>query len=246
MERPQFSWELAREAWPALLEGLKITVELTFIVIAISLVLGIFVALGRLSKNRLLSTVVGFYVDFMRATPLLLQLIYIYFVLPTVGIRLEPFTAAVLGLSLNYSAYLSEVYRSGIQAIPRGQLDAAAALGMKPSLTMRRIVLPQAIRIVIPTLGNYFVALFKDTSLASFLTLQELLFSGQIIISRTYDYFTIYTMVIFMYFLVGYPSLIAVRYLEKRTRNGYGRRRTVSALAPAQPSSESEIDDPTG
>jgi ectoine/hydroxyectoine ABC transporter permease protein EhuD len=225
VERPEFSWELARESWPALLEGLKITVELTFIVIAISLVLGIFVALGRMSKHRVLSVTVGLYVDFMRATPLLLQLIYIYFVLPTIGIRLDPFVAAVLGLSLNYSAYLSEVYRSGIQAIPRGQLDAAAALGMRPSVTMRRIVLPQAIRIVIPTLGNYFVALFKDTSLASFLTLQELLFSGQIVISRTYDYFTIYTMVLFLYFLVGYPSLILVRYLEKMTKNGYGRRR---------------------
>ena len=149
MERPEFDWALAREALPALLEGLKITVELTFIVIAISLVLGIFVALARLSKNRLLSTVTGFYVDFMRATPLLLQLIYIYYVLPTIGIRLDPFVAGVVGLSLNYSAYLSEVYRSGIQAIPRGQLDAAAALGMSPALTMRRIVLPQAIRIVI-------------------------------------------------------------------------------------------------
>lgn len=235
MERPTFDVDLARESLPALLEGLKITVELTFIVIAISLVLGIFIALGRLSKNRVLSAAVGFYVDFMRATPLLLQLIYIYFVLPTIGIRLDPFVAGVLGLSLNYSAYLSEVYRSGIQAIPRGQLDAAAALGMRPSLTMRRIVLPQAIRIVIPTLGNYFVALFKDTSLASFLTLQELLFSGQIIISRTYDYFTIYTMVLFLYFLVGYPSLILVRYLEKMTKAGYRRRQPVNPTLPVQP-----------
>ena len=225
-----------RESWPALIEGLKITVELTFIVIVISLILGIFIALARLSKNRALRTVTGFYVDFMRATPLLLQLIYIYFVLPTVGIRLDPFVAAVVGLSLNYAAYLSEVYRSGIQAIPRGQLDAAAALGMSPALAMRRIVLPQAIRIVIPTLGNYFVALFKDTSLASALTLQELLFSGQIIISRTYDYFTIYTMVLFLYFLVGYPALIFVRYLEKRTRSGYQRRRPARVAMPIQPS----------
>jgi ABC-type amino acid transport system permease subunit len=129
-----------------------------------------------------------------------------------------------VGLSLNYSAYLSEVYRSGIQAIPRGQLDAAAALGMRPSLTMRRIILPQAIRIVIPPLGNYFVALFKDTSLVSLLTLQELLFSGQIIISRTYDYFTIYTMVLLLYFVVSYPTLILVRHLEKLTKAGYRRR----------------------
>jgi ectoine/hydroxyectoine ABC transporter permease protein EhuD len=227
---------LARESLPALLEGLKITVELTFIVLAISLVLGIFVALGRLSKSRVLSTVTGFYVDFMRATPLLLQLIYIYFVLPTIGIRPDPFVAGVVGLSLNYTAYLSEVYRSGIQAIPRGQLDAAAALGMRPSLTMRRIVLPQAIRIVIPPLGNYFVALFKDTSLVSALTLQELLFSGQIIISRTYDYFTIYTMVLFFYFLVSYPSLILVRHLEKLTKAGYRRRLSPeSLLLPIEP-----------
>lgn len=235
MERPVFDWSLAREALPALLRGLVITVELTFIVIAISLVLGIFVALGRMSKHRLLSVLVGFYVDFMRATPLLLQLIYIYYVLPTLGIRFEPFMAAIVGLSLNYTAYLSEVYRSGIQAIPRGQHDAAAALGMRPSLAMRRIILPQAVRIVIPSLGNYFVALFKDTSLASALTLRELLFSGQIIISRTYDYYTIYTMVLFLYFLVGYPSLILVRQLEKMTKSGYRHRRQ-SAQAPALPS----------
>ena len=237
MERPELDWALAREALPALIEGLKITVELTFIVIGISLILGIFVALGRLSKNPVLRIVTGFYVDFMRATPLLLQLIYIYFVLPTVGIRLDPFVAAIVGLSLNYAAYLSEVYRSGIQAIPRGQLDAAAALGMRPSLIMRRIVLPQAIRIVIPALGNYFVALFKDTSLASALTLQELLFSGQIIISRTYDYFTIYTMVLVLYFLVGYPALMFVRYLEKLTKAGYRRRRSPARLPlPSRPS----------
>jgi ectoine/hydroxyectoine ABC transporter permease protein EhuD len=237
VERPTLDMTLARESLPALLEGLKITVELTFIVLAISLVLGIFVALSRLSKSRVLSTVTGFYVDFMRATPLLLQLIYIYFVLPTIGIRPDPFVAGVVGLSLNYTAYLSEVYRSGIQAIPRGQLDAAAALGMRPSLTMRRIVLPQAIRIVIPPLGNYFVALFKDTSLVSALTLQELLFSGQIIISRTYDYFTIYTMVLFLYFLVGYPSLMFVRYLERLTKAGYRRRRSPESLRlPIRPS----------
>jgi ectoine/hydroxyectoine ABC transporter permease protein EhuD len=236
VKRPTFDLTLARDSLPVLLEGLKITVELTFIVIVLSLVLGIVVALCRLSKNRVLSTVTGLYVDFMRSTPLLVQLIYIYFVLPTIGIRLDPFVAGVVGLTLNYSAYLSEVYRSGIQAIPRGQLDAAAALGMRPSLTMRRIVLPQAIRIVIPPLGNYFVALFKDTSLVSVLTLQELLFSGQIIISRTYDYFTIYTMVLALYFLVCYPSLFLVRHLEKMTKAGYRRRLNPESLRlPVEP-----------
>jgi ABC-type amino acid transport system permease subunit len=107
---------------------------------------------------------------------------------------------------------------------------------MRPSLTMRRIVLPQAIRIVIPPLGNYFVALFKDTSLVSALTLQELLFSGQIIISRTYDYFTIYTMVLVLYFLVSYPALIFVRHLERLTKAGYRRRLSPeSLLLPIEP-----------
>src|SRR5690348_13752961 len=198
-----FDPTLARDSLGPLLSGLVLTVVLTVIVIILSLVLGIFVALARLSRIAVLRLVVGAYVEIMRSTPLLLQLIYIYFVLPYIGIQLNPFVAGVVGLTLNYAAYMSEVYRSGIQAIPRGQLDAAAALGMRPSLTMRRIILPQAIRIVIPSLGNYFVSLFKDTSLTSALTIQELLFSGQIIAARTYNYFTIYTMVFLLYFAVG-------------------------------------------
>lgn len=228
MQLPQFNVSLAKDSLPILLQGLELTVELTFIVIILALVLGLFVALGRLSHFKPLSLVIGAYVEIMRSTPLLLQLIYIYFVLPDFGIRLNPFPAAVVGLTINYAAYLSEVYRSGIQAIPQGQLDAAAAVGMRPSLTMRRIILPQAIRIIIPPLGNYFVALFKDTSLASALTLQELLFSGQIIISRTYDYFTIYSMVFILYFVVGFPATRVVSRLEKITRTGYRPKRKMS------------------
>src|SRR5439155_19508470 len=123
----------------------------------------------------------------------------------------------------------------GVRAIPRGQLDAAAALGMRASLAMRRIVLPQAIRIVIPVLGNYFVSLFKDTSLTSALTIQELLFSGQIIAARTYNYFTIYTLVFLMYFAVGYPATHFVRYLERISKRGYSwkRKRRYALAAPS-------------
>ena len=118
-----------------------------------------------MSRIAPLRWVVKAYIEVIRGTPLLLQLIYVYYVLPEIGIRLDAFTAGVLALTLNYSAYISEVYRGGIQAIPRGQHDAAAALGMTHGLAMRRIVLPQAIRIIIPTLGNYFIGLFKDTAL---------------------------------------------------------------------------------
>ncbi len=231
-----FDPALAQDSFSTLLAGLMITITLTLIVITLSLVLGVFVALGRLSPIRPLRIAVTAYVEVMRSTPLLLQLIYIYFVLPYVGIRLDPFVAGVVGLTINYTAYMSEVYRSGIQAIPRGQLDAAAALGMRSSLAMRRIVLPQAIRIVIPVLGNYFVSLFKDTSLTSALTIQELLFSGQIIAARTYNYFTIYTMVFVMYLAVGYPAGLLVRYLEHISKRGYSRkrRRPVQSTAPTQ------------
>src|SRR5262249_2130271 len=152
--------------------------------------------------------------------------IYIYYVLPEVGIRLNAFTAGVIGLTLNYSAYLSEVYRAGIQAVPRGQHDAAAALGMTNTLAMRRIILPQAIRIIVPTLGNYFISLVKDTALCSVVSIQEVVFTAQIIAARNFQYFTLYTIVGVMYFVVSFPAARLVGYLERMTRRGYRRRST--------------------
>jgi polar amino acid transport system permease protein len=173
-------------------------------------------------------------VQLVRATPLLIQLIYIYFALPFAGIHLDPFLAAFVGLTLNVTAYLSEVYRSGIEAVPKGQRDAAAALGMRPWVITARVVLPQAIRIVIPALGNYMVSLFKDTSLAAVITVQELLFTGQIIAARNYDYFTIYTLVFVLYFAVGYPAIRLVMLIENRVKRGYAKRRVAIATAAPQ------------
>jgi len=208
-----------------LLQGLGITVALTFIVILLSLALAIPVALARMSRSLLVRIPIDAYVEVIRATPLLLQLIYIYYVLPSFGIRLNAFVAAIIGLTLNYTAYMSEVYRSGIKAVPRGQLDAASALGMTSALAFRRIILPQAVRIVTPALGNYFISLFKDTALTSVVTVQELLFTGQIISARTYQYFTIYTLTGILYLAVGYPSALFVRYLERISSRGYSFRR---------------------
>lgn len=220
-----FNPTLAQAALPALLLGLRITVELTVLCGVSSLVLGIFVALARMSRFIPLRLVVSGYVQLVRATPLLIQLIYIYYALPFVGIRLSPFMAAYFGLTLNVGAYLAEVYRSGIEAVPRGQRDAAAALGMRPSVIMARVVLPQGIRIVIPALGNYMVSLFKDTSLAAVITVQEMLFAGQIYAARTYDYFTIYTVVFVLYFAVGYPAIRLVMLLEKKITSGYAAKK---------------------
>ena len=208
-----------------LFAGLFVTVELTFVVISLSLVFALLVALGGMSRLAPVRWAVRVYLELMRGTPLLLQLVYIYYVLPEVGIRLPAFTAGVIGLTLNYSAYLSEVYRGGIQAIGRGQHDAAAALGMTYGVAMRRIILPQAVRIVIPTLGNYFISLFKDTALCSVVSIQEVLYTSQIIAARNFQYFTLYTVVGIMYLGVSFPAARVVGWLERRTRSGYRRRR---------------------
>lgn len=221
-----FDPEIAINNLGPLLAGLLMTVELTLVTIVLSLVFALLVALGALSRFAVLRWIVKAYVEVMRGTPLLLQLVYIYYVLPEIGIRLDSFTAGVLALTLNYSAYLSEVYRSGIQAIGRGQHDAAAALGMTGPLAMRRIILPQAIRIVLPTLGNYFISLFKDTALCSVVSIQEVLFTSQILAAQNFQYFTLYTVVGVMYFGVSFPAARLVGYLERVTRRGYaGRRR---------------------
>jgi His/Glu/Gln/Arg/opine family amino acid ABC transporter permease subunit len=222
-----FNPQVAVQNIGPLLGGLLITVELTFVVITLSLVCALVVALAGMSRLALLRWLVWAYIEVMRGTPLLLQLIYVYYVLPEIGIRLDAFTAGVLALTLNYSAYISEVYRSGIQAIAKGQHDAAAALGMTRALAMRRIILPQAIRIVIPTLGNYFISLFKDTALCSAVSIQELVFTAQVHAALNFQYFTLYTVVAAMYFLVSFPAARLVGYLERATRAGYRRRRRV-------------------
>lgn len=221
-----FNPAIAVESFGPILAGLALTIELTFIVITLSLLFGLLVALAGQSRIPPLRWLVRAYIEVMRGTPLILQLIYIYYVLPEIGLRLDAFTAGVLGLTLNYSAYLSEVYRGGIQAVPHGQHDAAAALGMTSGLAMRRIILPQAVRIVIPTLGNYFISLFKDTALCSVVSIQEVVFTAQIIAARNFQYFTLYTLVGALYFAVSFPAARLVGHLERITRRGY-RRKTV-------------------
>ena len=220
-----FNLDVVIKYGPALLRGLSVTVFLTLVVIAAALVLAIPVALVRMSPNVLLRGIGSLYVEVIRGTPLLLQLVYIYYVLPSFGINLDPLLAAIVGLTLNYTAYMSEVYRGGILAVPKSQWEAAATVGMTKARAFHRIVLPQALRIVTPALGNYFISLFKDTALASVVTVQELTFTGQIISARSYQYFTIYTATGILYLSVGYPAALFVRWLEKRTSRAYRPKR---------------------
>ena len=218
---------------PDLLRGALVSVELTVSVMALSLVFGLIVALARLARLRAVRVAATFYVEVVRGTPCMLQLFYIYFVLPAFGINIPPFAAGVVALTLNYSAYLSEVYRAGIQAVARGQVEAALALGMSRGLMMRLVILPQAIRIVVPPLGNYFISLFKDTALASTITVKELIFSGQIIAATNFQYFTIFTIAGAIYLALSYPGSLGVQYLERRMRIGYrGRQPALLGGAP--------------
>ena len=170
-----------------MLEGSGITLEIFCVTLALSLPLGLFVALGRLSHFRPLSRILEIYIWIMRGTPLMLQLLFVYFALPMVGILLPDIAAALLAFVLNYAAYFAEIFRSGIQAVPRGQFEAARALGMSAPLTMRRIVLPQVLRITLPPVSNETINLVKDTSLVYILAMNDLLRVARTIVQREFD-----------------------------------------------------------
>jgi polar amino acid transport system permease protein len=163
---------------PVLLKGAVMTLMLMVVIMLISPVGGLFIALGRLSRLKVLSGFCWFVIWLFRGTPLLLQLFFIYYGLPSLGITLPPFTAAVIGLGLNYSAYLGEIIRGGIQSIDQGQMEAAKALGMTYGQAMRRVIIPQAYKRLMPPIGNEFIALIKDTALVSTIAMVELMRSA--------------------------------------------------------------------
>jgi His/Glu/Gln/Arg/opine family amino acid ABC transporter permease subunit len=201
-----------------LLWGLRTTVVLTVLIMAIAMVLALPVALARISKHEYLRYPATLYVQVMRGTPLLLQLFYLYYVLPFAGIRMNPWMAGIAGMSVNGAAYLSEVYRAGIQAIDLGQTEAALSIGMSRFQVTRLIVLPQAFKITIPPISNQFIGLFKDTSLLSVLTIQELLYTGQIMAATSFRFIMIFTIIMIMYLAVCWPTALLIDELERRQK----------------------------
>jgi polar amino acid transport system permease protein len=206
---------------PSLLDGVRVTLLLTFATMPIALLLGLLLALGRLNGSKwYIAVPITAFIEVIRGTPLILQLFYIYFVLPYAGMRLDPIVAGIIGLSLNYAAYLSEVFRSGIAAVDTSQWEAGRALSMSEGAVMRRIILPQALRIVIPPVGNYFISLFKDTALVSTIGVAELLFSGRLLASQSYQYLQVFTIVFIIYFIVSFPAQRGMRRLENYLARG--------------------------
>ena len=205
---------------PPLLQGAWLTIVVSVLAFALAMVVGLIVGIARMARFAPLRILAAIYIQIIRGTPLLLQLFFIYYVLPFNGIVLTPFVSAIIGLTMNYAAYMAEIFRSGIQAIGKGQWEAGAATGMSRRLLMRRIILPQAMRIIIPSLGNNFVSIFKDSALVSIITMRDLMFTGQLLASATFKHFEIYAMVAVIYLAISYPAAMLVEWIERRLEIG--------------------------
>ena len=215
----EFDLSLVTDSLPLLLQGALVTLEITALAVGLGLVFGLVAALAQLSKFAPLRLIAKVYVDFIRGTPLLVQIFIIYFALPVViGHRIDPFFAAVAACSINSGAYVAEIFRAGIQSIDIGQMRAALSLGMNWTMTMRYIILPQAFKRIIPPLGNEFIAMLKDSSLVSVIGFEELTRSGQLIIAETYGSLEIWSAVAIIYLVMTLTITRIVSVLEKKFR----------------------------
>jgi polar amino acid transport system permease protein len=212
--------EFLGEWGPFILGGVPLTIMVSVLAIFFATIFAVIGALGRLSRVSPIYAIATLYVSMVRGTPLIVQVFFVYSALPEFGIVLPALVAGVLALSFNYGAYMTEIFRAGIQAIPRGQREAAQALGMTESDVMRRIVLPQAVRIVIPAIGNEFIAMIKDSALVSFVGLQELFWRARTVGTSHFQTFgTLMTAALVYWMLTIVFSLVQER-LEKRMAEG--------------------------
>ncbi|MBS2970130.1 amino acid ABC transporter permease [Metabacillus sp. KIGAM252] len=214
---------LTESFFPLLKAGIAFTIPLTLITFALGLILAFFVALARMSNIRILTAISGFYVWVFRGTPLLVQLFILFFGLGSVGITLDPFTAAVIGFTLNKGAYTSEIIRAAILSIPKGQWEAAYSINMTRAQAIRRIILPQAVRVSIPPLGNSFISLVKDTSLAATITVTEMFQKGQQIAAVYYEPLWLYIEVAFIYLIFSTILSWLQTKLERRFERGIAK-----------------------
>lgn len=215
---PIFDWNFAWHILPLLLRALGVTVEATVLGMAIAVTLGLALALLRRVRSKLLSWSAAALVEFVRDTPLLVQVYFLFYVLPILGYQLSPLATGVLALGLHYAAYCSEVYRAGIEGISRSQWDAAAVLNLSKFRTIATVILPQAIPPVLPALGNYLVAMFKDTPMLSVITVVELLQQSKIIGAENFRYTEPLTLTGAMFLALSLLSAALIRLTERRLR----------------------------
>lgn len=212
----EWDWDFALSILPTLLQGLQITLLATVLGVVVAAVLGLVFALLRRSPSRTVTRTTGFVVEFIRGTPLLVQLYFIFYVLPDIGLRLPALAAGVLGMGLHYAAYFAEVYRGGIEAVPRGQWEAARATNLTARQTWVHVVLPQAVPPMIPAMANYVLAMFKETPLLSAITVMELMGQARSVANLTYRYVEPITLVGVCFLIVSIISVVGLRWLERR------------------------------
>ncbi|MEO5738551.1 MAG: amino acid ABC transporter permease [Variovorax sp.] len=207
-----------REYFPILLQGAWLTILVTLGSLALSTVLGMVWAVMRVSGIPLLANFAATVINLLRGIPIIVLLFFLYFVMPDFGIALTALQAGIFGLGIAYSAYQAENFRAGIEAVDHGQVEAARAMGMGWPLMMRRVVLPQAVKIVLPPYGNIMIMMLKDSSQASTITVAELALQGKLIATSTFQNATVFTLVALMYLVMCVPLILLVRHLEKRNK----------------------------
>jgi polar amino acid transport system permease protein len=214
-----FQVERLLNFWPVLLKGLGMTVALSLLSLIIGMVIGLIFGVLRASGNRLLSAITGFYIDLFRGTPFLVQVFICFFILPAIGIELSAFNAGVIALSNLSACFIGEIVASGIQAVPRGQTEAAIASGFTYAQQLRLIVMPQALRIVRPSLVGQFILLVKDSSVVSAIGIMDLTRSGRMIVQNIPNGLLVFGVVGIGYFIVCYPMIYLSRRIERGTQS---------------------------
>ncbi|MCC2612005.1 ectoine/hydroxyectoine ABC transporter permease subunit EhuD [Neorhizobium sp. Rsf11] len=212
----EWDWDFVWQIMPTLLEGFKITILATILGAAVAAVIGLALAIARRSPIAAVSRTVGFVSEFIRGTPLLVQLYFIFYVLPDIGIRLSPLVAGVIGIGVHYATYTAEVYRAGIENVPRGQWEAARAANLTTRQAWIHVILPQALPPMIPALANYFIAMFKETPLLSAITVLELMNQAKSIANSNYRYIEPMTLVGVFFLAVSLVSVVGLCWLEER------------------------------
>lgn len=211
-------WTRAQEYLPLLLHGLWLTVAVTALALVLATALGLVWALLRTSGIAWLAVPTRLVIEIVRGVPILVILFYIYFVMPEVGLDLTAFQAGVIGLALTYSCYIGETFRAGIEAVDRGQVEAAMALGMRRPTTMRRVILPQAFTIVLPPYTSNLIMLLKDSSQVSVISVAELTMQGRTLASSTFDNMTVFSLVALLYLCLTIPLNLLMRGVELKLR----------------------------
>lgn len=212
-------WDIITERIPIFIQGALMTIELTVIAVGVGIFIGLLASLLKISRHKPLRFISGVYIDFFRGTPLLVQIYLIFYGLPQlIGYTPNPLTSGIIALSINSGAYIAEIFRAGIQSIDKGQMEASRSLGMSYGQAMRYVILPQAFKRIVPPLGNEFIAMLKDSSLVSVISLQELMLTGRTVVGATYRPFEVYITIAVVYLVLTLSISQLVAYLERRLK----------------------------